>query len=321
MHTNSLPPSDRDEILACNEPLRSEAEAFRLSLPLSQADMSRELGISPSALSKWLNKKPEGDIVSLESLVADWLKSRPAREKLKLALFPTAVSRRLASHLEHVRRTNGVAVITGPAGLGKTCAAKIYFAENPTSVLLTAAAYRGNAAAMTRLLWNQVSTRGWKRRDGPRADYLVEKFRESNRLIVVDNCHRLTRGAIEWLFDFHDDTGCSLAFIGNPVFHSTLERLADNDQHLSRTGIFPNLTMTEPKVMAEKMLEAWNPSAKASLLAMASNVVAHRGHCRALRMQLGLTRELISGGISDVADAFRAAHTQLLNRQYPLEAP
>jgi DNA transposition AAA+ family ATPase len=148
MHTNSLPPSDRDEILACNEPLRSEAEAFRLSLPLSQADMSRELGISPSALSKWLNKKPEGDIVSLESLVADWLKSRPAREKLKLALFPTAVSRRLASHLEHVRRTNGVAIITGNAGLGKTCAAKIYFAENPTSVLLTAAAYRGNAAAL-----------------------------------------------------------------------------------------------------------------------------------------------------------------------------
>jgi hypothetical protein len=57
----------------------------------------------------------------------------------------------------------------------------------------------------------------------------------------------------------------------------------------------------------------------AALLKQATKVVAERGHLRALRKQLGLTRDLMEAPqfAGQAVKAFAAAHTQLI-RDYKL---
>ena len=335
MNELSLPPGDRAEtpdpapakLLPPFDPVLCDAlRKHLIDTGTGQRDAATDIGVSVSAINKYINKKPEGDVAALESLVADYLKSSAERIRIKIELFQTKISEKMAAIFENVRKTGGtpgqtsVGIVTGPAGLGKTCGNKLYAANHPTSVLITALKFRGNVRAQVWLLWDQVDTRKWKKAGLTRSDYLARKFKGSGRLIIIDNCHRLTVGAIEWWFDFADETGCPLVFTGNPMFLDTLERVKDNDQQLSRTGIFHDLKMADAPKIADKMLDAFAPMHKEKLRGMAANVVAHRGHARALRMQLSLTRELMAGGIEDAGTAFRAAHTQLLNRNYPLEA-
>jgi DNA transposition AAA+ family ATPase len=306
---------------AFDEPLRAALQAHIEAEKLPQREIALQLGVSAAAVNKYLTRKPAGDVPRLESLIADYLKAAPERVKLKIELFDTAVSLLMHGYLENIRKTGDLAILTGPAGIGKTCAGQLWCLRNPTSVFLTIYRYSGKAVDVRRHLWDTVDTRGWSpATHASKWEYLVCKFKGSGRVLLIDNCHRLSRSAIESLFDFHDETAIPIVFLGNPMFHDTLKQLKDNDQQLSRTGIFRHINVGNPRELAAKMLDTLAPQHKAALLPLAAAVAGQRGHGRSLRKQLNLTRELQAGGLADVAEAFRAAHTLMLNRDYPLEA-
>lgn len=291
-----------------NEELRAQLAAYREEHGLSIADLAKELAIGDASVSRYLNAKPEGDVAGLEARIEDVLKAAPARRAGAKGLFETPVARALNAACQTIRKTNDVGLIHGPAGLGKTCAIKLYLVANPAALAVTVSRWSNSAAGLERTLAEQFTRR---RRRGTRAEWLVDRMRDSNRLLLIDNAHRLSGSGRQWIFDFHDDTGIPIALIGNPEL---LDAIRENDQQFSRIGLLrplkPDLATS---TAAAAMLQLHCPAHARQLQSLAEQVAGERGHLRALKKHLLLLPELMGAARNDVKRAFLMAHTQLVN--------
>jgi DNA transposition AAA+ family ATPase len=308
-----------------SEELRAKLEAYRIQgreRPLTMSALGRELGVSATRVNKYLNlrpdgKAPEGDIETLEARIPDLLESAARRTVTDVAPFQTNVTRLLIGVFELIRKTNDVGLIAGPAGVGKTVAIRIYTADHPTALAVSVPRWQRTDAGIVALLFGAMETGTW---DGhsPRANYMAKRLKGSNRPLIVDNAQRLTCGAREWLFDFHDETGCPVALIGNP---EVLQAIRGNDQHFSRVGIYQEVRLDQRhcRDYARNLIDALVPSPDPGLYDLGLAVAEERGHLRALKKQLLLMLDLVNtsafGG--DQLKAFHAAHTKLV-RDYQL---
>jgi DNA transposition AAA+ family ATPase len=268
-------------------------------------------------VNKYLTGKPEGDVEDLETRIADMLKAASRRTATDVPPFETNVTALMRATLELIRKTNDVGLISGPAGIGKGVAVSLYCRENATAVAVEVPRWQRNESGLVGLLFDAVENSTWNGQT-PRSLFLVERLRHSNRPIILDNAQRITRGGLEWLFDFYDRTGCPLALVGNP---EVLQTIRKNDQHFSRIGINKEIRLDSKRCRdyARKMVEAKVENPVDGLVDLAAQVVEQRGHLRALRKQLDLMLDLaatdkLSG---DQIRAFHAAHQQLV-RDYEL---
>lgn len=291
-----------------NDELRAQLAAYRELHELTIGDLSRELSIGEASVSRYLNGKPEGDVARLEARIEDVLKAAPERRAAATGLFETPVSQRLNAACQTIRKTNDVGLIHGPAGLGKTCAIKLYLVANPSALAITCTRWSNSGAGLERTLADQFVRR---RRRGTRADWIVDRLKDSNRLLLIDNAHRLSGSGRQWIFDFHDDTGIPIALVGNP---EVLDAIRENDQQFSRIGLLrplkPELAST---AAITAMLQLHCPAHARLLQGLAEQVVRERGHFRALKKHLLLLPELMGAAHGDVKKAFLMAHTQLVN--------
>lgn len=296
-----------------NEILRGQLADYKDRNKLTDADLGRELGFGATRINKYLNlfkdgHVPEPDVDEIEKRAADVLKGAERRQANRVRLFPTAITGKIGRYLEDIRRTNDVGLVSGPAGVGKTCAAELYAADNPTAVLLTVLCWKRNSQAMTRLLFDAVDHATCPSNKS-HADWLEEWFKGSNRLLIVDNAHKLGLTGVEYLFDFHDTTGVPIALIGNPEVLKTIRR---SDQWTSRIGLCREVKM-DPKTadaIAGGLATQLTPDSGKELLGEAVSVTNNAGHARALKKQLVLCREM--NGSDGWLKTFKAAGLLLL---------
>ncbi len=287
--------------------------SFKRENSLSDDRLGKLLGCAGSQVNRALNDKFVGDLDAFVARAEDLLKSDPARRRTKEQYRWNGFARALRDNLDLIRRTGDVGLLYSPAGKGKTCAIALYLSENPLAVHVSLAKWSGGADGLTRALFRHVESRGW-RGNTSKGDFLADRFRGSNRLVVVDNAHRLTRGARHWVFDFHDDTGCPIALVGNPEI---LDEIRKNDQQFSRVGFRKEIRGESATADSEMMVEMFWPEARGKLGRLPVQVIRKRGHLRALKKQLLLAKELLPKCDSPL-EAFRMAHTQLV-RDYLLE--
>jgi DNA transposition AAA+ family ATPase len=279
--------------------------------------LGRMLGYSGTVVSKYLSGVPEGDVATLEAKIADVLKAAARRGLADVPPFETTVTRIMTSVFELVRKTSDVALISGPAGIGKTVACRVYRQAHPTTLAVEVTRWRRDDAGLAALLWDEMETAGWTGQVS-RAAFMAERLRGSDRLLIVDNAHRMAPAARAWLFDFHDATGCPVALVGNPEI---LQAIRGNDQQFSRIGIHQvvGLDRKHAADYARQLVDALVPEPPKALYGQAAAVAAERGHLRALRKQLLLAADLAAtptfGG--DLVRAFSEAHRKLV-RDYEL---
>lgn len=300
-----------------NSGLREALESYRDRNELSLSDLARQLGTNPTQVSKYLGGKPEGDVDKLEGLIADVIKNESRRRAANNELFPTSISRQLAGDLETIQETNDFALVSGPAGIGKSCGIELYVRDHPAAVAVTVKVWTRNPNDIEGLVFHAVANSGW-RGNQKRSDFLVSKLRGSKRLIIVDNAHKLTPRGLEWLFDFHDSTDCPVGLIGNPEI---LERIKKNDQMFSRIGLFESLTLAKGQALAiaRRMIAQLIPTAGDDLDGVAEAVAENQGHFRAVKKELLLARKIRENSKGELPweTAVKAAHTQLV-RSYAI---
>ncbi len=306
-----------------NEDIRARLEEYRRASGLSNHELSVQLGgVGVTQLSKYLNKKADFSVTRLEAVAEDVLKiasTNAVAQALKSnwrKIFETEATRKICARLELITKTNDVGTVHAEAGVGKTCSIQFFQQLHPSVVVLTASRGFRSAREIQRLLFKTTGTRGFKPTHHTKWEFLVEKFKGSNRLIIIDNAHRLTPSAFEWVFDFHDETDAPIALVGNPEM---MDGIAANDQQHSRIGISKEIKLTEVDDICRKMIEVIAPDAADDLLALARRVIKEPrgGHVRALRKQLSLAGELKGITKKPWQDSFRGAHTQLI-REYAL---
>lgn len=302
--------------LSYNKELRDQLEAYRREHNLSQGDLGIELGCHASAVSKYLSGKPAGDVAKLEAVIEDVLKNAERRKNQTVELFVCDSYKKINSGLELIRKTNDIGLLHGEAGVGKTCGCQLYARYHPSAVLLTLSRWHRSDSAVCKLLFTEVETRGFKRSGMTKAEFLVSKFKHSNRLIIFDNAHRLSRTGREWIFDFVDQTGVPVALVGNPEI---LDAIKASDQHFSRIGLKREIRITDPGDVVDKIAARITPGGAPVIKKLGLEVMQKQGHARAFRKQLSLATELMATepDLSNLEDAFRASHTQLV-REYQL---
>lgn len=296
--------------------LRTRLVAYRVEHNLTNAQLGRELGgVGVTQVSKYLNGTPEGDVVRLEEAARELLRTASTRRRVAKGLFETDASTEINVTCELIRRTNDIGLIHGPAGAGKTKGIDLYCAANALTLHVTLSKWDSGPGGLEAAIAEQLDEKTRTRRER-RSTWMRAQLKGSNRLLIIDNAHRLTRSALAWLFDFHDATQLPIALVGNP---EVLELIKENDQQFSRIGVETPVEVESAEAFARNMLRLHCPEHTAELLKLATAVVRERGHGRALLKHLLLVPEFIdpAGGI-DARKAFRLAHTRLVN-SYSLE--
>lgn len=243
-----------------------------------------------TAVSKYISDKYDRDPEDIEGKIADLLKRDSLRRSFNSELILTNVVRGFAAFADKVTNTNTVGVLTGEAGIGKTRAAHHYASTHPTTVLITVNPAQKDERGVRQLIWSAIDHRGCKW-DEPRFDFLVRKFRGTNRLFIVDGAQYLGAGGRSLLYTFHDATGCPILLVGNPCI---LEQVAINDQEHSRTiqEQTASLKNVEDVTLAFLRQQVARPE---EILDLAVQVVdqPRGGHLRALEKLLVCTKDLM----------------------------
>ena len=323
MHTNSLPPTDREEtqdkLYPCNLTLRDKLRDMR-DAPASRwsnAKFANRLGVNVSIVSQYLNdegNKYPGDITSVERKIDDFLRNEARRRASGVDTADSEVAKELATALEFIRKTNSVGEVFAESGEGKTRALEIYFRGNPTGILFHVRSWSRDLNSIEGAMFQAVGRAGYDNRT-KRAIFLVQKLRDSDRLIVVDDAHKLTKPALQWIFDLHDETNCPIALVGTFGLEDTLN---EDPQRSSRVGISYPIKSRNVRPLIAHMVKQLIPDANGeskALCDLAEEVASQHGHYRNVHQQLKLAIELKEGSPKLTwCEAFANAAAMMPNR-------
>jgi len=316
MHTNTHPETEeRDRTATASEPqnLRAALAAAREEDNLSISRMAQQIGYSSSVLSQYLAGSYPGDSARFERRAEDWLRARDRKRRIGVPLIESEATRTVMAALETIRRTNDVGVIYGDAGIGKTSGITLYLEENPTCLHITLSRWARTDAQIERMTFAAMGDGGWKG-NTPRAEFLVEKLRGSNRLLIVDNAHKATAAGLEWLFDLHDETRIPIALVGN---EEVIRPIQANDQRFSRVGLKQPVVVTKPRPLVKHLIASVAPQFSGQVEGLLEQVAEQHGRFRAVFKGLSLSATLAEAGGLDPASAVKAAHQRLV-RHYEL---
>jgi DNA transposition AAA+ family ATPase len=284
-------------------------------------ELSRLFGSNPAQLSKYLSTKPGvnpvGDVPRLEAVARDVMRAAARRaERQQQAIWETPVTEQVRVVCETIRKTGDVGLVHGPAGIGKTCALARYQESNPSVVSITAYRWACGPNDLCRAIFGCMDTRKYPG-NTPRVEWVLERLRRSERLLIVDNAHRVNPNGLAWLFDFHDETGCPLALIGNP---EVLDAIRKNDQQFSRVGLMREVHLgrkdRQPAnlaAIAERMCLRHINDKGEDIADLCVRVLGERGHLRALDKHLRLVVEMLPHYKNDIRETFLAAHGQVVS--------
>jgi DNA transposition AAA+ family ATPase len=291
----------------------------------SNNTFARKLGVSSAMVSQYLNCKYPGDVALLEKKIEDFLRNEARRRASGVKTTATSEFKQMATALELVRKTNDAGEILAHSGDGKSRALELYIGgdevlkldPNPTAVLFHVRSWAKDLGSVEGALFDAIGKEGYDNRT-KRAVWMAKKLRGSDRLIIVDDAHKLTRPALQFLFDFHDDTGCPMAFVGTFDLH---DKLSADAQQLSRVGLRFEIVPKDQRLLITHLMAELIPGVNGEseeLADLCEQVAAHEGCYRSVHKQLKLAVEIREGNRRLTwVQAFRSAHTFLI-RNYKL---
>jgi len=230
----------------------------------SQAAVSRESGVSPSALNQWINGRYAGDNQAIEMKLEQWVSAyhmRRARERT-LPEAPDWISmptsERVLATLSYAQYAGDIALIYGAAGVSKTVSCRHYAATNPAVWLAT----MSPASARTVPALEEVAEAVGLHETGGGAKLqrmIIRRIRSTYWLLIIDEAQHLTLPALDELRALHDATGIGLALVGNEAIYARMtggNRAAYLDRLYSRVGKRLHLVRAATKDIDE-LVKAW----------------------------------------------------------------
>lgn len=284
--------------------------------------LAKRMGTSQTYLFRYLRGDFRGDLAKFESRIQSFLAGDEGEraEANATIISQDFIIAGMNSFLRQVKAHGFVGIGHGPAGRGKTFATKLYAAQHSTTTIyLHVSVWQAGRHDITRAIARAMQlTRPAKGQTLDEA--LVAKLAGSDRLIIIDNAHRLTEGARRWLADFWDIAQVPIALIGNPEIE---QQWARNDQHGSRVGLHRDVTLdlvraerSTAKATASHLIRLHLPEASdvPEVISDAADAVKSFGGCRSVTMRARLAKNILSGGrVTDPREAWHLAKTQLIN--------
>lgn len=252
----------RDE-QACTPEIAAEVVArfreFLTRAGKSQAWAAKSMGKSESTLSQLLSGTYNADAEPHVRDLDRWLETQLMREAAPKppGFVRIGVANKVYVAARYVEDNREIALVTGPGGVGKTITLQAIRSERPGSIYVSISSAGHRVSGVLRAIAKAIHFTGPKLNNADLFDGLVHRLKDSERLIMVDEVHKLAGRArdeaLHVLRDLHDQTGCPMLWAGNTLIKDYIDKGATDgndplDQIKSRIGWWVNLTDVANKV-------------------------------------------------------------------------
>lgn len=231
---------------------------------MSQTELARIAGTSPSTVGRWLQGSYQGDNARVERRLQAALDTLADRQQADEALpsmpgyIATPTAERIMDTLSYAHIAGDVVIVYGGAGLGKTESIRAYAAKSPNVWVSTASPAEGSVVpaleAVGEALGIPIASGAARMHRA-----IVKKMAGTYGLLVIDEAQNLDSKALDQMRSIHDATGCGLALVGNEQVYSAMTggtRASYLDRLFSRVGQRLRLVRATDQD-TEAIIDAW----------------------------------------------------------------
>lgn len=223
--------------------LREQLNNFLSKNDVSQAKVSRALGVSASALNQWLFNEYKGNVDKITEAVKSFLIRQEEKEsqlQFQITFCHITATKKVWEVARICHLDNEIGIIYSDAGLGKTVALKEYAKLNPDVVLIEATLGYTTKVVFSKL--HKALGLDGLGSINSMFEEVVEKLKYSGRLIIIDEAEHLPYRSLELLRRIYDMAGVGIMLAGMPRLLQNIKGLHGQYRQLySRVGIASKL--------------------------------------------------------------------------------
>lgn len=235
--------------------VREAVKTYCTKHRITMASLARQVGgITRSLVAKVLNDSYLSSPDEFLRAFNNWMEvDARRREGLQDGGFiQTVVAKRIMGCASHASQMLTMVIAHGPTGIGKSMVAKVVAERFPGSVYIRLSTGTTGYYALRKVLGCRlrIDRRGNTAAGRSLDERIFDEIRGSGRLIVIDEGHRISDAALEFLRDVHDETGVPILFLCTKDLVDRIRRDSDGDhgQMYSRFGYVCDLVHGYDKV-------------------------------------------------------------------------
>ena len=237
------------------EVVRSQLIAWMADNGKSQAEVSKSMGISASALSMFIKGTYTGDneqIGRKAAALMDLVHRQSAVAKTP-GFVETSIAEEIITVANYAQNHCDIGVVYGDAGIGKTMAITEFAKSNPWAILITADVTSTVKSLLEDVLY-KLGRVGVTSNKAVAKRQIVRELKGSNTMIIIDEAQHLRLPTLEAVRGiFYDACNCAVLLCGNENIYSKMlgKHRAPFAQLFSRVGICRGFSMPRYQITRE----------------------------------------------------------------------
>lgn len=229
---------------------------------VTQAQIAKEIGVSPSTVNQLLNGNYKADPAPMMQKLANWLTARDQRADAPRdpGFVMTETAKQIIADMNYALATESIVIIHGISGVGKTTALREFQRTNNNVWVITTSPSRSTMTECMYELAMELGMENAPRLRGPLARALRRRLLNTKGLIVVDEADHLDRPTLEELRILVEEVGIGMVLVGNSRVYTQLtggQRSEDFARLYSRVAKKRALTKAK-KADVMAVASAWN---------------------------------------------------------------
>jgi DNA transposition AAA+ family ATPase len=202
----------------------ARAKGLLDSSMVTQTQMAKEIGVSPSTINQLLGGTYKADPSTMLQKLANWLTARQTRANAPRdpGFVQTETAKQIMADMAYALATQSIVIIHGVSGVGKTTALREFARHNNNCWVITTSPSR---ATMTECMYELAMELGMEnapRLRGPLARALRRRLLNTRGLIVVDEADHLDRATLEELRILVEEVEIGMVLVGNSRVYTQL---------------------------------------------------------------------------------------------------
>lgn len=214
------------------------------------------LGRSTALVSQYISQKYPGNLDEIEKDITSLLRRE---EDLDFVREPksfahTEASKLIWEVLLYCDKKQKMGAAVAPSGSGKTETCKAYKKENRASIFVTCDISKRRPGTVLQMILKHMGSASSGSSISSALDACVERLRDSNRLLIMDDAHFLTWEAYELVRKIHDCARIGVVYVGQEKLYDQMRGTipGEKDRSMLYDQIYSRIAIKRDKLPVTK---------------------------------------------------------------------